>query len=148
MKRKLLIAACVLVLIGAAAAGALYVLWDQAVPIVAMGINWVRYRSAPAGTLVTQLAPSSAAGVAASLASSSSPSAASGDWPSYNKTLTSERYAALDQINTQNVGKLKVLCTYDTGQYTGFTSGLIEVNGALIGTTEYDIFSLDPADCR
>ena len=50
------------------------------------------------------------------------------------------------EINAANVGNLKVLCTYDTGQYTGFTSGLIEVEGALIGTTEYDIFSLDPAD--
>ena len=75
-------------------------------------------------------------------------SANTGDWPSYNKTLTSNRFAQLNQINTGNAGKLKVLCTYDTGQYTGFTAGLIEVNGALIGTTEYDIFSLDPANCH
>lgn len=70
--------------------------------------------------------------------------AAEGDWRSYNKTLTSE----LNQINRDNVGKLKILCTYDTGQYTGFTSGLLEVNGALIFVTEYDIFSIDPATCR
>ena len=72
----------------------------------------------------------------------------SGDWPSYNKTLTSERYSQLSQINTTNVGKLKVLCTYDTGQYTSFETGMIMVNGALIGTTEHDIFSLDPATCH
>ena len=40
-----------------------------------------------------------------------------------------------------------MLCTYDTGQYSSFESGLIMVNGALIGTTMSDIFSLDPASC-
>lgn len=138
-------------LICAIAAGALYVYWDQAVPIVGMVINYVRYRSAPAGTLVTQLAaPSVGTSVAGAITLSPMPpqSAVAGDWPSYNKTLISDRYAGLAQINTQNVRKLKVLCTFDTGQYTGFTSGLIEVNGALIGTTEYDIFSLDPANCH
>jgi alcohol dehydrogenase (cytochrome c) len=74
--------------------------------------------------------------------------AAAGDWPSYNKTLTSERYSQLSQINTTNVGKLKVLCTYDTGQYTSFETGPIMVNNALIGTTEHDIFSLDPTNCH
>jgi alcohol dehydrogenase (cytochrome c) len=42
---------------------------------------------------------------------------------------------------------LKVLCTYDTKEYTNFESGLIMVNGALIGTTEFDIFSIDPTTC-
>ena len=72
---------------------------------------------------------------------------AAGDWPSYNRTLTSERYSQLSQINTKNVGKLKVLCTYDVDQFAAFESGLIMVENALIGTTEFDIFSLDPATC-
>jgi alcohol dehydrogenase (cytochrome c) len=143
-----------LVLIGLVAAGVLYVYWDKAVPIAAMAINYVRYFSAPAGTLTTEAAtpngggaPSSAAASAAALPSAP-PGADAGDWPSYNKTLTSNRFSPLSQISKENVGKLKVLCTYDTGQYTGFTTGLIEVNGALVGTTEYDIFSIDPADCH
>jgi len=148
MKTRLLMAACMLLVIGGAAAGGIYIYWNQAVPVFAMAINWVRYRSAPAGTLITELNPSATTSVPATPASSGSPPAAAGNWPSYNKTLTSNRFASLGQINTRNVAKLKVLCTYDTGQHTGFTSGLIEVNGALIGTTEYDIFSLDPATCR
>jgi alcohol dehydrogenase (cytochrome c) len=36
---------------GIAMAGLLYAYWDQAVPIAAMGINYVRYWSPPAGTL-------------------------------------------------------------------------------------------------
>ena len=77
----------------------------------------------------------------------SSPSAASADWPSYNRTLTSERYSPLNQINTKNVGKLKVLCTYDVDEYAAFETGLIMVEDALIGTTQFDIFSLNPATC-
>ena len=73
--------------------------------------------------------------------------AGDGDWPSYNRTLTSERYAPLAEINAETLSKLKVLCTYDTGQFSSFESGLIMVNGALIGTTMSDIFSLDPASC-
>jgi alcohol dehydrogenase (cytochrome c) len=147
MKNKLSIIAGVLVVAGAVAAGALYFYWDQAVPVVGMAINYYRSFSAPAGTTSTELAPgSSGAGVLA--ASAPPPAAAAGDWPSYNKTLTSERYSQLSQINKENVGRLRVLCTYDTGQYTSFEAGPIIVDGALIGTTEHDIFSLDPSNCR
>ena len=72
---------------------------------------------------------------------------AGNEWPSYNRTLTSERYSPLAEINAKTVGQLKVLCTYDTKQYTSFETGLIVVNGALIGTTRTDIFSIDPATC-
>ncbi|HEX5106899.1 MAG TPA: hypothetical protein VFV95_00570, partial [Vicinamibacterales bacterium] len=37
------------------------------------------------------------------------------DWPSYNRTLTSERYAPPSQIDRASVARLKVLCTYDVG---------------------------------
>lgn len=149
MKRVLLIIGCVIVAIGVICAALVYIYWNKAVPIIAMGINYVRYLSAPAGTLATEQNPAWAQSAAAPPPPQAPPQqAASGDWPSYNKTLTSNRFAALDQINARNAGRLKVLCTYDTHQYTGFTTGLIEVKGALIGTTEYDIFSLNPANCH
>ncbi len=134
-------------------AGAVFANWDNAVPLVAMGINYVRYLSAPAGTLTTEVSDVTVANPPTSAAAPASPpdqtpGATADDWPSYNKTLTSNRFSALDQINRSNVGGLRVLCTYDTGQYTGFNSGLIEVNGALIAVTEYDIFSIDPTNCR
>jgi alcohol dehydrogenase (cytochrome c) len=103
--------------------------------------------NAPPGTLSTELNAAYKAPTAPALATGMAPGAAAGDWPSYNKTLTSERFSDLRQINTQNVGRLKVLCTYDTKQFTAFETGLIMVEGALIGTTEFDIFSIDPATC-
>src|SRR5579864_3579183 len=122
-----------LVLIGAIVAGVLYAQWNNAVPIFAMAINYVRYLSAPAGSMTTEVAASegdAAPSTPASTAPAASPGATpgpdeiqgakEGDWPSCNKTLTSNRFSPLRQINKDNVGNLKVLCTYDTGQYTGF----------------------------
>src|SRR5262249_27670451 len=90
-----------------------------------MAINYVRYWSAPAGTLETEVAQVGA--TAQPSAVSASPQAASGgvegDWPSYNKTLTSNRFSQLSQINRTNADKLKVLCTYDTGHFSGLQSG-------------------------
>jgi alcohol dehydrogenase (cytochrome c) len=141
-----------IIVIGIVMAGLLYAYWDQAVPVAALALNYVRYWSAPAGTLETEVAQSTPASQpsapAAPAASEAASSGTEGDWPSYNRTLTSNRFAPLSQINTTNADKLKVLCTYDTGQHTGFTSGLLEVDGALIFVTEYDLFSIDPATCR
>lgn len=141
---------------GIVAVGLVFMNWNSAVPLAAMGINYVRYWSAPAGTLTTELSSASAGNAPAPPRPASAPpgepdqtpGATADDWPSYNKTLTSNRFSALAQINTSNVGGLRVLCTYDTGQYTGFNPGLLEVNGALIAVTEYDIFSIDPSNCR
>src|SRR5246500_2081012 len=100
---------------------------------------------APVGAVATETNPNYK-GVAAP-AAAASPSSAAADWSSYNKTLTSERFSNLNQINTKNVAKLKVLCTYDTWRLTSFETGPIMVEGALIGTTEFDIFSIDPSTC-
>src|SRR5260221_10449371 len=100
---------------------------------------------APAGAVATETNPNYKGAAAPAPAAPPSPAAA--DWPSYNKTLTSERFSDLSQINTKNVSKLKVLCTYDTWRLTSFESGLLMVEGALIGTTEFDIFSINPATC-
>jgi len=141
----------VIVVVGIAA-GLLYSYWDQVVPIAALAINYVRYWSAPVGTLATEVAQTGAAAQSSATTAAASPPAApdgtEGDWPSYNRTFTSKRFSPLSQINRANADRLKVLCTYDTGQYTGFTSGLLEVNGALIFDTEYDTFSIDPSTCR
>ena len=151
MKRKILFVLGALAVMGALLGGIVYAKWDTAVQLVSMAINYVKYLNAPAGTTVTELAPGYPDGsreVSAPPAGTSLANATAGDWPSYNRTLTSERFSQLSQINRSNVNNLKVLCTYDTGEYTGFNSGLIKVNDALIFTTQFDIFSIDPATCR
>jgi PQQ-dependent dehydrogenase (methanol/ethanol family) len=69
------------------------------------------------------------------------------EWPSYNRTLTSERFAPLATINPKTVKNLEVLCTYDTREDVSFQTGLVQVGGALYGTTEHDTFSVNPDNC-
>lgn len=148
-KARIIIAA-LLVTPGVAAA-AIYAYWGQLVPAAGMAVNYIHSLSAPSGTTSTEHAAGPRGGgivVAASRARVPVPSRAADDWPIYNKTLTSERYSQLGEINVDNARELAVLCTYDTGQYTSFETGPIMVEGALIGTTEHDIFSLDPANCH
>jgi glucose dehydrogenase len=66
--------------------------------------------NAPPGTLTTEASAAYKAPSAPAAAASTAPAATARDWPSYNRTLTSERVSDLSQINTQNVSKLKVLC--------------------------------------
>jgi alcohol dehydrogenase (cytochrome c) len=152
MKNKLLIIVGTVIVIGALAGGGLYYAFPvQMTTYGGMGLNFLKTLSTPAGVLTIETNPAYKAPVAAvsspPLADAAWPNAAVGDWPSYNRTPTSQRYSPLDQINTKNVGNLKVLCTYDLGVFTAFESGLIMVNNALIGTAEFEIFSINPATC-
>jgi len=74
--------------------------------------------------------------------------AADEGWPSYNRTLTSERFVPHDQITRTNVNTLRMLCTYDTGIETAFQTGPIVVDGTLYASTEMDTFALDADNCK
>jgi len=69
------------------------------------------------------------------------------DWPSYNRTLTSERFSPLVSLDRSNAGTIREVCRFDTGETTAFQSGLVQVEGALYATTEHDTFSIDPDTC-
>ena len=116
-------------------------------------INTVRSEHNPAGTLVVEVrsgavVPLDAAQNANESVSGASALADAESWPSYNRTLTSQRFSPLSQINTQTVQGLKVTCTYDTGLHENFNTGPIVIDGALIFTTGLDTFSIGAADCR
>ena len=70
------------------------------------------------------------------------------DWPSYNRTLTSERFAPHAQIARNNVAQLAIVCSYDTRDQMSFQTGPVVINGTLYGTTDTDTFALDAANCR
>jgi alcohol dehydrogenase (cytochrome c) len=111
------------------AALALYLSGLSPVTLAGLVLNTFRAANSPSGTLVVELrdAPTQTAVGTTGAADASShvnaePSDA-GSWPSYNRTLTSQRYSPLRQINTRSVGGLKVLCSYDTGLYENFNPG-------------------------
>jgi alcohol dehydrogenase (cytochrome c) len=135
------------VVAAAAIGGALAVAFQvQTFTILGLARAYLLSLNAPAGTATTEQNPAYGAG-AHPPAVVDDALAETEDWPSYNRTVKSQRYSQLSQINTKNVGRLKVLCTYDLDEFASFESGLIMVNNALIGTTQFDIFSLDPATC-
>jgi len=145
--KKFLIIIGTLIVIGAAAGGALYYAYPiQMSTIGGLTRNYILSLGAPAGTTTTETNPDYKGAGGAGVPPTATGEAA-GDWPSYNRTVTSNRYSPLNEITPANAGKLKILCTYDVGGYVAFESGLIMVNDALIGTTEFDIFSLNPATC-
>jgi alcohol dehydrogenase (cytochrome c) len=69
------------------------------------------------------------------------------DWPSYNRTLTSERFSPLSALNRSNAASMQEVCRFNTGETTAFQSGLVQVGGALFATTEHDTFSINPDTC-
>jgi PQQ-dependent dehydrogenase (methanol/ethanol family) len=123
-------------------------------PITAAGLVLNAFRSAnnPPGSAVVEVrgdaTPAGAATSAETASGTNTQSPDAGGWPSYNRTLTAQRYSPLSQINTQTARGLKVLCTYDTHLREGFETGPIMVHGALIFTTVFDVVSIDPSNCQ
>jgi alcohol dehydrogenase (cytochrome c) len=111
-------------------------------------LNTFRSADNPAGTAVAEVRGDATPASAVTGAKTASQSLDAESWPSYNRTLTSQRYSPLNQINSQNVHGLKVLCSYDTHVREAFETGPLLIDGALIGTTAFDIFSIDPSNCR
>ena len=69
-------------------------------------------------------------------------------WPSYNRTLASDRYAPLDEINRTNVAKLHPICTYDFGMQSEFETGPLVVGRTMYATSEMDIVAIDAGTCK
>src|SRR3984957_4990161 len=147
--KRLIVAAALIVI--ASTAGMVHVFKYRLFLAAAMMINYARSSVAPPGSLTLEMGPVAQDGAfSAPMPTAPAPVsiANSPARPSYNRTLESARYSPLDQINRENVGTLKVLCTFDTMERGRFSAGPIVVDGTLIGTTDDDIFSIDAATCR
>ena len=127
-KKKILVIIGAIAVVGVVIAGVLYLAYPvQVTTVGGLARNYFLTLSTTPGTVSTEVNPAYKGDVAVAPsvpAETPSPTAAA-DWPSYNRTLSSQRYSPLSQINTKNVGKLKVLCTYDIHQFASFESGLI-----------------------
>ncbi len=119
-------------------------------PLTLLGtvLNSVRSASNAPGTLTVEVNQAFAGSDTRRAQGETARSSDDGSWPSYNRTLTSQRYSPLDTIDVRTVRDLKALCIYDTRLRESFETGPLMVEGALIGTTALDIFSIDPSNCR
>ena len=116
--------------------------------LLGMVLNSVRSATNAPGRLTVEANPGFTGSDPQRVRDESAALADGGSWGSYNRTLTSERYSPLDAINVRTIRGLKVLCSYDARLRESFETGPLMVDGALIGTTAQDIFSIDPGNCR
>ena len=92
MLKKLLLLAGAIIVVGGIAGGALYYFYPVPVSVTAGLVrNFVLSYSAPPGTVETELNPAGQGAAAVTAAPQAQPTAA--DWPSYNRTLTSDRFS-------------------------------------------------------
>ena len=110
MSRRSEIIVLALVALGALAVGAgaaLYFMYPNQVQFVGgESREYLLSLNAPPGTVRTEENPAYKGAATPAPKAEAAPRGAAEDWPSYNKTLTTERFSGLDQINTENVGKL------------------------------------------
>lgn len=69
------------------------------------------------------------------------------DWPSYGGTKMAWRYSALDQVNTENVSRLRPAWIFQTGEYSdALQSTPIVINGTMyLSTNNSKVFALNAA---
>jgi PQQ-dependent dehydrogenase (methanol/ethanol family) len=70
-----------------------------------------------------------------------------GDWTTFNRTYGGERFSPLKEITTDNVGELRPVCTYDTGETVAFQTGPLVVNGVMYFTTFKNTYAIDAGTC-
>jgi alcohol dehydrogenase (cytochrome c) len=84
---------------------------------------------------------------ATSVAAPAAPGDAPGDWPSYNRTLASDRFSPLAEIDRNNVGGLALLCAYTLPEVAALQAGPIVIAGTMYFTTERNSYAIDAATC-
>jgi alcohol dehydrogenase (cytochrome c) len=78
-------------------------------------------------------------------ASRSAPSNAG--WPTYSNSYDGQRFAALDQINTGNVARLRTVCELQMGEEGPFQAGPIVIGDTLFVTTAHTTVAMNAATC-
>src|SRR5579862_2400847 len=115
MQRRIEVVIIALVALGAAAVGAgiaAYLIYPNQVQFAGgEAREEILSLNPPPGALKMEGNSAYKGAVSPNPVSATTPAPSQEDWPTYNKTLTTERFSNLSQINTSNVDKLKVLCT-------------------------------------
>ena len=69
-------------------------------------------------------------------------------WLTSNKGYLGYRYSSLAEINTENVGELKAICSFKLGEQGSFQGGPLVYDGILYTTSAFGTFAIDAASCK
>ena len=72
----------------------------------------------------------------------------SGDWATYNGSLSGERFSPLNEIKPANVTRLQHACTFETQDTVSFQTGIVAVGGILYFSAYNTTYAIDGATCR
>src|SRR5215468_10684934 len=102
--KKFVIVVVALAVIGAVMGGGLYLAFPvQMSTIGGLTRNYILSLGAPAGTTTTETNPAyKEPAPAAATAAAPAAGEAAGDWPSYNRTVDSDRFSPLAEISNKN----------------------------------------------
>ena len=70
-----------------------------------------------------------------------------GNWLTYNRTLSGDRFSPLTQINTGNAQGLGVACRVPLGESGSFETSPIVYRGLMYLTTVHKVFAVDGSNC-
>ncbi|WP_085314751.1 pyrroloquinoline quinone-dependent dehydrogenase [Derxia lacustris] len=68
-------------------------------------------------------------------------------WTTFNKGYRGFRYSQLDEINRANIGAVRELCRFDSGETLAFRSGPVVYDGTLFFTTARSTYAIDANSC-
>src|SRR5579883_269242 len=102
----------------------------------------------PAPAFVEGKAKAVAPGAGPSQAELNDAAASKRDWLYQTHDYAGARYAAADQINTSNAGKLQVACAFQIGDNENFQTGPIVYQGTMYLTTPHATVAVDATSCK
>jgi alcohol dehydrogenase (cytochrome c) len=70
-----------------------------------------------------------------------------GDWPSYNRTLSGDRYAPQTAVTPATAKDLRQLCSYQVGRETSFQTGPVVIDNTIFVTTDFDTVAIEGTTC-
>ncbi len=99
------------------------------------------------GKLRTCSAMQMIAAIGAMLAGNASAQGKPADWPSYNRTLSGDRYAPQAAVTPTTAKQLHQVCSYNIGRQTSFQTGPVVIDYTLFVTTDFDTIAIDGGTC-
>jgi alcohol dehydrogenase (cytochrome c) len=97
-----------------------------------LGVSTIEVSRVTTETLKTGLTMLMAAAIGATLAGNASAQEKPADWPSYNRTLSGDRYAPQAAVTPATAKQLHQVCSYDLGRQSSFQTGPVVIDDMIL----------------